>query len=93
MKSVFQKRKECFICKSPKNIHCHHIFEGTANRRKSEQYGFKIYLCGPHHNLSNEGIHFNKELEIKIKRMAQEYFEEHIGSRDYFIQEFGKSIL
>lgn len=93
MKSVFQRRKICYVCGTVKGIHEHHIFEGTANRRKSEQYGLKIYLCGPHHNLSSQGIHFDKELDTSVKQMAQKYFEKHYGSRDYFIKEFGKSIL
>lgn len=93
MKSVFQKNKTCFFCNSIRGLHSHHIYEGTANRRKSEQYGLKIWLCGPHHNLSNAGVHFNKEKDIQLKQMAQRYFEENIGSRDYFIREFGKSWL
>ena len=93
MKSVIQKQKVCLICNSPRNIHEHHIFEGTANRKMSEKFGLKVFLCGPHHNLSKEGVHFNKELDLTIKQLGQKYFERHYGSRDYFIQMFGKSYL
>jgi hypothetical protein len=93
MKSVFQKRKECLKCGAIANIHEHHIFEGTSNRRMSEKYGFKIFLCAGHHNMSNEGIHFDKEFDLEMKEMAQSYFEENIGSRDLFREEFGKSWL
>ena len=92
MKSVFQTRKVCFFCNAIKGLHSHHIFEGTANRRKSEQYGFKVWLCAPHHNMSNEGVHFNKEKDIRLKQMAQTHFELQ-QSREVFIQEFGKSWL
>ena len=92
MKSVFQKRKACFFCNAEKGLHSHHIFEGTANRRKSEQYGFKLWLCAPHHNMSKEGVHFDKEKDIRLKQMAQTHFELQ-QSREVFIQEFGKSWL
>ena len=35
----------------------------------------------------------NKQIDNKLKRMAQEYYEEHYGSREDFRQEFGKSYL
>jgi hypothetical protein len=43
--------------------------------------------------MSNDGVHFNRELDLKFKRMAQEYFEEHYGTRAEFIIEFGKNYL
>lgn len=43
--------------------------------------------------MSNDGVHFNKELDLKFKKMAQTYFEEHYGTRTEFIGEFGKSYL
>lgn len=93
MKSVIQKKKQCYKCGAITNLHSHHIFEGTANRRKSEKYGLKIWLCPGHHNMSKEGIHFDREFDKETKQMAQRYFESHIGSREYFIMEFGKSWL
>jgi hypothetical protein len=92
-KSVLQHYKECWVCKNIFNLHEHHIFFGTANRKKSEQYGLKVWLCGYHHNLSNEGVHFNKPLDLKLKRVAQEYFESHIGTREDFIREIGRNYL
>ncbi len=92
MKSVFQTRKVCFFCNAIKGLHSHHIFEGTANRRKSEQYGFKVWLCAPHHNMSKEGVHFDKSKEIELKQLAQRHFEEQ-HTREEFIREFGKSWL
>lgn len=93
MKSVIQKQKMCLVCNTPYNLHEHHIFEGTANRRMSEKFGLKVFLCARHHNMSNEGVHFNKELDLSIKQLGQKYFERHYGSRDYFIEKFGKSYL
>lgn len=93
MKSVLQTEKECFVCKRTTNLHVHHVLYGTANRKKSEQYGYKIYLCPEHHNMSSNGIHFNRPLDLSIKAMAQKHFEKNHGSRTDFIKEFGKSWL
>lgn len=90
MKSIIQENKECFVCKTTYNLHEHHIFYGTANRKQSEKYGMKVWLCGRHHNLSNEGVHFNRELDLQIKRMAQKKFEETYKDLD-FIRIFGRS--
>ena len=92
MKSVLQKEKECFVCKK-RQVHEHHIFMGTSNRKKSEQYGYKVFLCPHHHNMSDEGVHFNKPLDLSLKAMAQKHFEKNHGSRADFIKEFGKSWL
>ena len=59
MKSIMQDKtsKQCYLCAkldkdyTPKNIlEEHHIFEGSANRKLSEKYGLKVYLCQAHHN-------------------------------------------
>ena len=93
MDSVLQKEKECLVCKSRYRLHSHHCFPGTSNRKKSEQYGLKVWLCAWHHNMSDDGVHFNRTLDLNIKKYAQKYFEEHIGTREEFIKEFGKSFL
>lgn len=93
MKSVIQKQKVCLVCNTSYNLHEHHIFGGTANRRMSEKFGLKVFLCARHHNMSNEGVHFNKELDLSIKQLGQKYFERRYGTREYFIEKFGKSYL
>ena len=93
MKSIIQTDKTCWFCGTTQNLHCHHIFPGVANRKKSEQHGMKAYLCGMHHNLSNESVHFNRDMDLMLKKHAQQVFEDKIGTRDYFIKEFGKSFL
>lgn len=93
MDSVLQDKKECYVCKATQNLHSHHIFYGTANRKKSEQYGMKVWLCGTHHNLSNEGVHFNKKLDLQLKKLGQMYMITHGMTLDYFIREFGRSWL
>lgn len=70
----------------------HHIF-GGANRKRSEYYGFVVPLRPDlHPNGANAGKDA-KEIDLKLKTMAQEYYESHYGTREQFIREFGKSYL
>lgn len=91
MKSILQTEKECYVCKRT-DVHEHHIFFGSANRKQSEKYGLKIWLCPPHHNMSDRGIHFDHRFDKAVKQIAQAKFEE-THSREEFIQIFGKSWL
>ena len=70
----------------------HHIF-GGSNRTKSEKYGFVVPLRP---DLHPNGVFAGKDANIidqKLKKMAQEYYESHYGTREQFRQEFGKSYL
>ena len=70
----------------------HHIF-GGCNRKNSEKYGFVIPLRP---DLHPNGAHAGKnaaDIDMKLKQMAQRYFEEHYGNRDDFRKIFGKSVL
>lgn len=90
-----QYNKECYICGATEQLHRHHIFSGTSNRKNSEKYKecCVVWLCYAHHNGSNAGVHFNRQADLKLKRDAQKYFETFLGSRDTFRQIFGKSFL
>lgn len=92
MKTVLQSEKVCYICQNTNGLHDHHIIFGTANRKNSERRGLKVWLCYEHHE-GNKGVHFNRPLDLRLKQMAQEYYETHYGSRDDFRNEFGKSYL
>ena len=92
MKTVLQSEKVCFVCGTPFNLHSHHIFFG-ANRKNAERRGLKVWLCVHHHTGSNEAVHNNRQLDLKLKQMAQEYYEAHYGTRQQFMQEFGRNYL
>lgn len=81
----------CYICGCCR-VHAHHIFFGTANRKISDRYGYIAPLCSEHHTGSN-GVHLNRDLDLHLKRIAQEHFENHHGTRDNFIKTFGKSYM
>ena len=93
-KSIIQFNKECYVCKTRNNLHRHEIFFGKANRKKSIEDGCTVYLCGIHHNLSNEGVHFDKELDAHLKRLGEicwlTYYDKEIPD---FIKRYGKSYL
>ena len=93
MKSIIQENKECYVCKNTIGLHSHHILYGTANRRMSELYGLKVWLCPKHHNMSDEGVHFNRELDLQLKKLAQEYYEANYGDRVDFRETFGRNYL
>lgn len=64
------------------------------NRKKSMKDGCCVYLCGKHHNQSNEGVHFDHKLDIKLKQIMEkrwiEYYDKDI---DAFIREYGKNFI
>jgi len=92
MKSILQDQKECYITKCTQNLHKHHIFYGTGNRKISERHGFWVWLRGDLHNLSNAGVHFNKELDLQLKQECQRKFEES-HSREEFMKLIDKNYL
>lgn len=104
MKSIIhQEGGTCYLCNMLK-LYCthsyteeHHIFYGTANRKKSEKYGLKVRLCKKHHRGditgNREAVHFNKENDLALKQIGQAAFEQRWGSRQKFREEFGRSCL
>lgn len=94
LKSVFTDDMERCIETGTPHCHRHHIF-GASNRNKSEKYGFVIPIAYYLHEFQEGSIHNNPNegLDLKWKQTAQTYYEEHYGSREDFIKEFGKSYL
>lgn len=89
---IVQDRK-CFFCENTQSLHEHHCISGTANRKKSEQYGLKVWLCPYHHNIGKNSVHNNRAMELRVKRFAQQYFLDNIGDMALWLKEFGKSWL
>jgi len=88
---IFKDMEHCFVCGSSR-VQVHHIFYGTANRKISDRYGYVVALCQEHHT-GTQGVHFNKPLDMHLKKLAQEHFEGLYGARNEFIKTFGKSYL
>jgi len=96
MKSIISNEKECFVCGAKEwteALHKHHIF-GAFNRTRSDREGLWVWLCPKHHNMSNEGVHFNRPFDIVLKKYAQSRWEqENEEGREEFIKRYGKSYL
>lgn len=84
---------ECYFCEHgvPAQA-CHHIF-GGPNRSISEREGFTVPLCHAHHNMSSQAVHFNRPLDLFLKRLAQTKYEEAGHTREQFIKLIGRSYL
>lgn len=72
----------------------HHVFPGK-NRKLCEKYGFVVPLHPTLHRWGPDSVHKvpNRGLDLKLKQECQRYYEEHYGTREDFIKEFGKSYL
>ena len=89
---IVKNMDRCYACGNP-HVHIHHVFFGTANRKLSDKYGYVVPLCPRHHNMSMDGVHFNKTFDNTLKWAAQRHFEANHGTRDEFIKIFGRSYL
>ena len=99
MKSIMQKKDgTCYLCRklykdySQKVTHCHHVIFGTANRKLSEKYGLKVYLCPYHHEYGPEAVHLNAAIANELKAEAQETFEKTFPALSW-MQIFGKNYI
>ena len=96
MKSIIQGDSEdrCYICGRTELIECHHIFNGTANRKKSEKYGLTVHLCHWCHNEPPHGVHYNQEADTRLKQIGQQAAMREYGwTVDEFREVFGKNYL
>ena len=91
-KSIMQDRKVCYITGLARGLHKHHIYFGNGLRRVSEDNGFWVWLVGALHNLSDAGVHFDRALDLRLKRECQRKYEE-THSREEFMELVGRSYL
>ena len=90
--SIMQSTKECYITGDTQGLHKHHVYFGNPNRRISEENGFWCWLRYDWHNGSSYGVHFNADLNNRLKRECQELFELN-HTREDFISLIGKNYL
>ena len=72
------------------NLHRHEVFYGTANRQKS----VVVFLTPEMHNMSNQGVHFNRAFDIHLKQIGQQAWMDYYGkTKEDFIKEYGRNYL
>lgn len=103
MRSIMHDKREhtCYLCMllhgdsaEKRCLQEHHVVFGAANRKLSERYGLKVYLCTEHH-LETGGpyaVHRNPEVRNTLCKMAQITFEK-IYPELSFRAIFGKNYI
>ena len=92
-KSILQTEKACYLCGGQNWLESHHVY-GAANRKKSESYGLKVWLCHYCHNEPPYGVHFNADQNQWLKANTQQKAMAHYGwDVDTFRGIFGKNYL
>lgn len=100
-KSIMQDKSggECYLCNMLLGIDTpaacreeHHVMHGTANRKLSEHYGLKVYLCPHHHRNGPQAAHRCRQTDILLKQAAQRAFERKYGPEKW-MEVFGKNYL
>lgn len=75
------------------NLHRHEVFFGV-NRQKSIKYGLVVFLTPELHNLSKNGVHFNKKFDTYLKKLGQKTAMDYYNwSLEDFMKIFGRSYL
>lgn len=92
-KSILQRNKACYICGTTLNLHLHHIYGGTANRKLSDEDGCVVYLCQRHHT-GAAGVHSNRKIDLTLKARCQiEWQKQNNKTIEDFIARYGKNYL
>ena len=89
--SILNNLDKCYFC--GKKAECiHEVYFGTANRKISIKNGFCVGLCNNHHNMTNNSVHKNRKMDLKLKELYQKEYEK-THTRQDFITLIGKSFL
>jgi len=81
----------CYMCGCyGDHLDVHHIFEGYGRRACSDRRGLIVHLCrGCHSKLHDTSC---PDMQI-LHEIGQKAYEEHIGTREQFREEFTRSYL
>ena len=95
------KKEKCIMPPNPwysterTPLYCHrHEVMGGGNRQRSIRDGLVVFLQPEMHNMSNKGVHSNREFDLYLKRIAEKTWCDYYGKTiDDFIAEYGKNYL
>ena len=72
----------------------HEVFFGIRNRQKSIDDGLVVFLTPEMHNMSNKGVHFNREFDLILKQEAEKiWLKENNKTKEDFIKKYGRNYL
>ena len=93
VKSLLQRNEACYICGTTLNLHLHHIFYGTANRKLSDEDGCVVYLCQRHHT-GAAGVHTNRKIDLTLKTKCElAWLKQYNKTIEDFIERYGRNYL
>ena len=90
MNSIISNEKKCFLCGTTRCLERHHIVFGAGRRKLSEEDGLWVWLCHSHHNEPPHGAHFDRELDLYLKRTAQQEYEKTHTRQDW-MKRYGRN--
>lgn len=100
-KSIMQDKdrdRTCYLCRLLEGNYTeylhreeHHVMDGP-NRRHSEHYGIKVYLCPRHHQNSPDAVH-NNITNMRILQAAGQRAFEAKYSHEKWMEVFGRNFL
>lgn len=80
-------------CREP-GLCRHEIFFGTGNRRLSIEDGLVVFLTPEMQNMTNYGVHFNRDFDLKLKKAGERAWIDYYGkSKEDFIKRYGRNYL
>lgn len=102
-KSIMHDKRDgtCYLCmmlhgddSRKSSLQEHHVMFGRGQRKLSEHYGLKVYLCFAHHTYDGgpEAVHRNNEVRRYLEAEAQRAFEKAYPQL-VFSKIFGKNVL
>ena len=72
----------------------HEVMFGTRNRQKSIDDGLVVFLTPELHNMSNKGVHFNRDFDLMIKKAGEKRWLEYYNKTiDDWIKKYGRNYL
>ena len=93
MKKSIMPKDDLWSTEHFEGSHKHHVF-GGANRKLSEKDGLYFYLKPEMHNMSDKGIHFNKDFMDYAHKVGQLAWQEYYNkTTEDFIARYGKNYL
>ena len=81
----------CAIC-GRAFAHLHEVYFGNPDAALSQMWKMQIRLCQYHHQDSKEGVHHNRDFDLRLKKEYQIIFEEKHGY-DKFFEVFKRNYL